>query len=156
MKSIMTFILLAVSLVGYGQQSDSSTCLVIDSIARSQLGVSYKYATCDPGKSFDCSGFASFVYESVGVPNSRSSKGYGSLGRKIELTDARKGDCIVFCGTKGSKNQIGHVGIVLQNDDSGLFFIHCSSSKNHPGVVITNYYESNYPNRFIAVRRLFE
>jgi hypothetical protein len=36
-----------------------------------------------------------------------------------------------------------------------LKFIHCSSSKKHFGVVITDYYDSNYPKRFIEARRLF-
>lgn len=156
MRTKLAFLLLLLSFGSFGQSSDSTKSRMIDSIARSQLGVSYKYATCSPGKSFDCSGFTSYVYESVGVENSRSSKVYGGLGYEIELSEANSGDCIVFCGTTGSRSQIGHVGIVLSNDSTGLYFIHCSSSKKHPGVVITEYFSSNYPKRFIAVRRLFD
>ena len=156
MKIKLAFLFILLSSGYFAQQSDSSRYSMIDSIARSQLGVSYKYATCKPGKSFDCSGFTSYVYESAGIDNSRSSKAYGSLGYKVELDEATTGDCIVFCGTTGSRSQIGHVGIVLKNDSTGLYFIHCSSSKKHPGVVITEYFTSNYPKRFIAVRRLFD
>jgi len=137
------------------QERRSEKVRLIDSIARSQLGVDYKYATCKPGSCFDCSGFTSYVYSSVDVTSTRSSKGYGSLGEKVELTEAQPGDCILFCGTSGSKSQIGHVGIVLESDSTGLYFIHCSSSKKHRGVVITEYFSSNYPKRFIMVRRLF-
>lgn len=146
-----------ISVCSVSAQSDTrSKAFVIDSIARTQLGVDYKYATCSPDNSFDCSGFVSYVYTSVGIECSRSSAGYGSLGYEVSLEEAKQGDCIIFSGTTGPKDEIGHVGIVLQNDSTGLFFIHCSSSKKHLGVVITEYYSSRYPDRFISVRRLFD
>lgn len=126
----------------------------IIAIATEQLGVGYKYATCNPGKSFDCSGFTSYVYSSVNLPNSRSSKGYKGLGEKVDLNECRKGDCILFTGTDPSVRVIGHVGIVLENNENGLKFIHCSSSKKHFGVTVTDYYDSGYPKRFMEVRRL--
>ncbi len=156
MKVLFLAILFTCISMNYHAQEDRALKVQqIDSIAKSQLGVDYKYATCKPGSSFDCSGFTSYVYSSVDVPASRSSKGYGSFGEKVELSDAQPGDCILFCGTTGSRSQIGHVGIVLENDSTGLYFIHCSSSKKHRGVVLTEYYSSNYPKRFIMVRRLF-
>lgn len=127
----------------------------IVTIASEQLGISYKWATSNPGVSFDCSGFTSYVYSKTNVTNSRSSKAYGSLGTPISIDNCRKGDCIIFSGTQTGSTTIGHVGIVIENNENGIKFIHCSSSKKHFGVVVTNYYDSGYPKRFLEVRRLF-
>jgi cell wall-associated NlpC family hydrolase len=126
----------------------------IVTFAKEQLGVPYKYATCDPNNSFDCSGFVSYVYDNFNLPNSRSSRAYGNLGKVVALSDAQPGDCILFTGTDPSVKRIGHVGIVVENEGDELRFIHCSSSKKHFGVVITEYYSSGYPKRFVEVRRI--
>lgn len=124
-------------------------------IAKSQLGVTYKWGTSNPNISFDCSGFTSYVYSSFDVPSSRSSKAYGTLGTQIPLEECKKGDCLVFAGTQPGSKSIGHVGIVIEHNEEGIQFIHCSSSKRHYGVVITDYYTSGYPKRFLQVRRMF-
>jgi len=124
-------------------------------LAKAQLGTPYKYGTSRPGVSFDCSGFTSYVYGSFGITNCRVSNAYSNLGLPIELTAAQPGDCILFSGTSPSSKTVGHVGIVVQNDADGLKFIHCSSSKSHCGVVITDYYNSAYPRRFLGIRRLY-
>lgn len=132
------------------QKADS----IVD-IAKTQLGVPYKWATSIPGKSFDCSGFTAHVYGSMDITKCRSSKGYASIGRKIDFSQARKGDCLLFAGTTPGSKTVGHIGIVIENNENGLKFIHCSSSKRHFGVVITDYATSGYPKRFLEVRRLF-
>jgi cell wall-associated NlpC family hydrolase len=124
-------------------------------VAKSQLGVTYKWGTSNPDVSFDCSGFTSFVYSSFDVKCSRSSKAYGSLGERVSLEECQPGDCIVFSGTQTGSKTIGHVGIVIENNENGIKFIHCSSSKKHYGVTITDYYTSNYTKRFLQVRRMF-
>ena len=123
--------------------------------AKKQIGVTYKWGTSEPYVSFDCSGFASYVYRSFDVPHSRSSKDYATLGKAVSLKECRKGDCIVFSGTTPGSKEPGHVGIVISHDKNSLKFIHCSSSKKHFGVVVTDYYNSSYPKRFLSVRRLF-
>lgn len=137
-------------------QSDRDSLSVeLIELAKSQVGVPYKYATSNPDVSFDCSGFTSYVYGSFDISNSRSSKAYGALGEQVTLESCLPGDCIVFSGTAAGSTTIGHVGIVVSNDENGLTFIHCSSSKKHFGVIITDYYTSNYPKRFLQVRRLY-
>ena len=153
MKQIGYLIFILLSKFSFGQ--DSLWVNKADSVilfAKTQLGVPYKWATSNPNVSFDCSGFTSYAYALAGVPYSRSSKAYGKLGTKVRLEESRKGDCIVFTGTAGS--EIGHVGIIISNDKNGLKFIHCSSSKKHFGVVITDYYNSAYPKRFHSIRRM--
>lgn len=124
-------------------------------IAKAQIGTPYKWGTSAPGVSFDCSGFTSYVYNHFGIKNSRSSTGYGSLGTAVAIEQAKPGDCILFSGTASGSTTIGHVGIVIENNENGLKFIHCSSSKTHWGVVITDYYKSAYPKRFMGIRRLY-
>ncbi len=141
----------------YTLTQDSLSITKSDSIvivAKSQIGIPYKWATSSPGVSFDCSGFTSYVYSSVGLKHSRSSKAYGQLGTPVSLKDCKKGDCILFTGTAAGSTRIGHVGIVISNDQNGIQFIHCSSSKKHFGVVITDYFNSGYPKRFHSVRRM--
>lgn len=147
---------LVVSFFGNAQESWEQTADSLVDVAKAQLGVPYKWATSNPGKSFDCSGFAAYVYGSFNITECRSSKGYADIGRKIDLSEVRKGDCLVFAGTAPGSRTVGHVGIVVENNENGIQFIHCSSSKSHFGVVITDYESSGYPKRFLQARRLFE
>ena len=156
----LIFFLIAFSSNYYSQNNSSIPWTQkADSViyyAKSQLDVPYKWATCKPGISFDCSGFTYYAYNSVGIKSYRGSSAYQSLGNKVQLKSCRKGDCILFTGTQAGDKNIGHVGIIIENKGDQLYFIHCSSSKKHFGVVITEYYSSNYPKRFIETRRLFD
>ncbi len=151
----IAFLFIFITKATYAQTDRDSLTHQLIATAKSQLGVPYKYATSNPNESFDCSGFTSYVYGTFELPHSRSSKDYGQLGEQVTLETCLPGDCILFSGTAPGSKTIGHVGIVISNDENGIQFIHCSSSKNHFGVVITNYHDSNYPKRFLQVRRLF-
>lgn len=120
-----------------------------------QLGTTYKWGTSDPFVSFDCSGFACYAYSTIDVNAPRSSSGYADSGVEIPFSEARPGDCMVFTGTEAGSTTPGHVGIIVSNDQRGIYFIHCSSSKKHYGVVVTHYETSGYPKRFHSVRRMF-
>ena len=155
-KCVLIFFTAFLSIASFAQIQESQTKAdTLISKAIEQLNVPYKWGTSEPSVSFDCSGFASYVYSTVGIDTPRSSRGYASLGKEIRLEDARKGDCMVFSGTESGSTEPGHVGIVVSNDENGLQFIHCSSSKKHFGVVLTHYQTSGYPDRFLSVRRLF-
>jgi cell wall-associated NlpC family hydrolase len=155
MKLISVLSIYLVSFGCFGQKTWEPRADSLVTVAKSQLGVKYVWATSNPDVSFDCSGFTSYVYGSFDITQCRSSKGYGVLGEKINLESARKGDCILFAGTTPGSKTIGHIGIVIENDEQGLIFIHCSSSAKHFGVVKTHYQSSGYPKRFLEVRRLF-
>lgn len=155
MKSLIFTVFVLIGTTVLSQNSLENKTDSILEIATAQLGVPYKYATSNPDISFDCSGFTSYVYSSCDVPSSRSSKAYGNLGAEVPLENCQPGDCLIFSGTAAGSKTIGHVGIVVSNDQNGLKFIHCSSSKKHFGVVITDYHESNYPKRLLQVRRLY-
>jgi cell wall-associated NlpC family hydrolase len=123
--------------------------------AKKQLGVTYKFGTSNPGKSFDCSGFVQYIYRSFGVVSPRSSSAYLNLGKQVELNQCKKGDCLVFTGTNSSVRSPGHVGIVIENLEGQIKFIHCSSSRNHYGVVISSLNES-YSKRLLQVRSVYD
>lgn len=129
---------------------------VADSVvayAHTFLGTPYVWAGCSP-KGFDCSGFVHYVYAHFGYRIERSSSGLANAGRFIEFKEARKGDLILFRGTNPKDKSVGHVGIIISPTADSLKFIHASSSKKHWGVVVTDYFNSNYPDRFVSVRRL--
>lgn len=136
------------------QQEITVTAATRDSIvdyAKTFLGTPYKYAQCSPNTGFDCSGFTWFVYNHFGVQIPRSSKDYMTLGTRVTLETCRKGDLILFTGTNPNEKRVGHVGIIISDPGDSVQFIHSSSSDNHFGVTITNYYKSAYPKRFIGV-----
>ncbi len=122
--------------------------------AKSFLGTPYKYGSASPKTGFDCSGFTWFVFNRFGITVPRSAKDYKKFGKDIPISEAQKGDIIVFRGTHPADKSSGHVGIVISNAGESLQFIHASSSKKHSGVVITEYLKSAYPKRFIKIVRV--
>lgn len=124
--------------------------------AKTFLGTDYRYACSSPSTGFDCSGFTWFVFNHFGITVPRSAKDYKNFGKEVTIEESRKGDIIVFRGTHPNDKSAGHVGIVISNPGEPLMFIHSSSSKNHEGVVITDYKNSAYPKRFIKIIRVLE
>jgi len=95
-----------------------------------------------------------YVYNHFDLEVPRSSADYAKVGMKIRMDAYRKGDIILFTGTNYDHSVVGHVGIIISNQDEPLQFIHSSSSKRHWGVTITDYQNSGYPERLIGIRRL--
>ncbi|HLG02820.1 MAG TPA: NlpC/P60 family protein [Bacteroidia bacterium] len=158
-KGFLLFILMLSVTVFYAQPAPDSmrlkpVCDSIVSYAKTFIGKPYKYGYCSPDAGFDCTGLAWHVFNHFGYAIPRSSKEYLTFGREIPINECRKGDIIVFRGTHPDDKSAGHVGIISSNPGEPLKFIHCSSSKYHRGVVITDYYNSNYPKRFIRVCRV--
>lgn len=118
------------------------------SFAKLHLGVPYKYASSDPEKGFDCSGFITYVYNHFNEVVPRSSVEFTNLGREVQRDKARAGDLILFTGTDSSDRTVGHMGIVVENSDS-LRFIHSTSGRAW-GVTITALNEY-YSGRFVKV-----
>jgi peptidoglycan DL-endopeptidase CwlO len=160
MKKIIVVLCMIVAAVSLrAQPKPDSACYnpVGDSLvdyASSFLGKPYKYGCCSPASGFDCSGLTYYVFSHFGITVPRSAKDYMHFGTEIPISQSRKGDIIVFRGTHPEDRSAGHVGIVVSNPGEPLRFIHASSSSNHRGVVITDYYNSNYPKRFIRICRV--
>ncbi len=161
-KILILFLFICSHSTLFGQKSKVAKVEVnplgdsIVAFAKTFLGTPYKYANASPKTGFDCSGFTWFVFHHYGIEVPRSSKDYKKFGKEVTIEEARKGDIIVFRGTKPNDKSAGHVGIVISNPGEPLQFIHSSSSKKHNGVTITEYLNSAYPKRFIKIIRVLD
>jgi len=131
--------------------------LKVDTIlkrAYSVMGTPYKWAGATPQTGFDCSGFVYWCFQPVGVKTGRSSSSLFNMGQKVEIEDAQPGDLILFKGTDPNSQGVGHVGIVVSKKGEPLRFVHSSSSKQHWGVIETEYGGSYYVKRYMGIRRV--
>lgn len=88
--------------------------------ARSQLGTRYVFGGAEPGAGLDCSSFARYAMEALGVRLPRTAHQQAQIGRPIprDPTMLRPGDLLTF----GSRSHVSHVGIYLGEGR----FIHAS------------------------------
>ncbi len=88
----------------------SSRASVAVNAALSQQGVPYKYATSNPGVSFDCSGLTAYAWAAAGVFLShQSGQQYASIPH-VDKGSAQPGDLLFYY------SPISHVGVYLGNN----------------------------------------
>ena len=117
--------------------------------AKKYLGTRYRYAKMSPEIGFDCSGFVSYVYSHFNIKVPRSSRDYAVVGTKVENKKYLPGDVIIF---KRGRKRIGHVGIIISQDENSLYFIHAQTRE---GISITDLTKSKYyQQRFFGVVRV--
>ncbi len=121
--------------------------------AKSLIGTPYLYASADPGKGFDCSGFITYVFNQFKIAVPRSSVDFTDVQHKVLLQEAKPGDLILFTGTDSTIKIVGHMGIITENKNGDIKFIHSTSGKKY-GVTITPL-KKYYMGRFIKVVRIF-
>lgn len=114
--------------------------------AKKYLDVPYKYASSDPKRGFDCSGFVSYVFKNFGMTLPRSSGSYKNLGTSLKPEDFKVGDILVFYGYK-DRSVVGHLGIICEANGMQSKFIHASSGKAQK-VTITALDTEHYTKRF--------
>ncbi len=117
------------------------------------IGRRYRLGATGP-KSFDCSGFTSYVFRHIGVELNRTSRMQYSQGDAIDDGNLRPGDLMFFSTPKSGKGRVGHVGIVVDVDDenNNLTFIHASTSK---GVTYQTFPDNGYFSRhYIGAKRV--
>ena len=127
----------------------------VDSIlnfAKTLLGTPYKYGSRDPSEGFDCSGFIIYVYNHFNIKVPGSSVDFTTFGKEVPVQNSRKGDIILFRGTDSTERFVGHMGIIISNDNGYIQFIHSTSGKAY-GVVITPL-NDYYKGRFVKVVRI--
>jgi peptidoglycan DL-endopeptidase CwlO len=73
--------------------------------AYGQLGVPYRYATSNPGESFDCSGLTHYAWGQAGVYLPRNSRAQAAATPRVPPAAAQPGDLIFYY------SPISHVGI---------------------------------------------
>jgi len=125
----------------------------IVAFAQTLKGIPYKYASCTKESGFDCSGFVYYVFDNFHISVPRSSSAFTNLGKTVLKEKAKPGDLILFTGTNPAVRSVGHIGIVLSNENDSLVFIHSSSGEaNSVTVTPLNDY---YQGRFLKVIRVF-
>ena len=118
----------------------------IIAFAEKYMGTPYCYASADPVKGFDCSGFVHFVFKHFGIEVPRSSAEFGKLGPALKPADFKKGDVLVFYGYR-DRTSVGHVGIVYEAKGMQSTFIHASSGSDY-AVTISDLASEQYTGRF--------
>lgn len=120
--------------------------------AKTLVGTPYKYASVNVSEGLDCSGFITHVFNHFGIVVPRSSVDFTNYGVPVNLPESIPGDLILFTGTDSLIEIVGHMGIITENRNGEIYFIHSTSGKAY-GVTITalnNYYR----NRFVKVIRI--
>ncbi|MFP7299100.1 NlpC/P60 family protein [Neobacillus niacini] len=86
--------------------TNSATANSVIATAKQYLGVPYVWGGSTPS-GFDCSGFTSYVFRSVGISLPRTSRAQQNVGTRISLSQVQPGD-LVFRGSPAY-----HVGIYI-------------------------------------------
>jgi len=131
--------------------ADEELASEIIEYAASHLGTPYRLGSNGP-KSFDCSGFTSYVFKKFDIELSRTSRSQFMQGDKVDLTEIRPGDLMFFAGRRGGKT-VGHVGMAVDvNEDGSIKFIHASTKK---GVTYGTFPDDGYySRRYLGARRV--
>ena len=119
-------------------------------MASDNLGSRYR-AGGTSKNGFDCSGLMYSTFSSLDIKLPRSSIEMATIGTKVEVTEAKKGDLIFFKTRGGS--QINHVGMVVEVCDGEIRFIHSSTQS---GVIISSTKEKYYEKNFTQINRVLQ
>ncbi len=115
--------------------------------ASDNLGVGYR-----PGgttkSGFDCSGLVYSTFKKFDITLPRSSHEMATVGTKVDLSNAKKGDLIFFIN-RGRR--INHVGMVIEVNNDEVKFIHSSTQS---GVIISSTREPYYNRTFVQINRI--
>ena len=121
--------------------------------AKTLIGIPYRFGSADPSIGFDCSGFITYLFNHFGIQVPRSSIDFTGVGKAVPLSESRYGDLILFTGTDQTKSYVGHMGLIIKNENGNLEFIHSTSGKAY-GVTITAF-NDYYRNRYVKTIRIF-
>ena len=119
--------------------------------AETLIGIKYKYGSAIKEKGFDCSGFINYVFNHFHISVPRSSVDFTNAGKEVPVKYSKPGDLILFTGSDARSGVVGHMGIVTDNKNGNLKFIHASESR---GVMISGM-NSYFIPRFVKVNRIF-
>jgi len=119
--------------------------------AQTLIGIKYTYGSAVREKGFDCSGFINYVFNHFNILVPRVSADFTNAGTEIPVKDSKPGDLILFTGSDANSGVVGHMGIITENKNGDLKFIHASESR---GVMISGMNAYFLP-RFVKVNRVF-
>ena len=97
----------------------------------------------------DCSGLVNTTFKAHDISLPRSSNDMSKVGKKIKISQVKKGDLIFF--KTSNRNVINHVGLVTDVKDDEIIFIHSSVQR---GVIVSSTKEAYYQRTFAQVNRV--
>jgi cell wall-associated NlpC family hydrolase len=110
----------------------------------------YKRGSKGP-HAFDCSGFTHYVFKNFGYDLNTGCTSQIHQGTKINRDELDTGDLIFFKGRNAKSDRIGHVGIVVANNNGQISFIHACAR----GVIVDELERSEYYKpRYITGARI--
>ena len=121
--------------------------------AESLVGIPYHYGGKSKETGFDCSGFLWFVFNHFDIKVPRTAAAYSFAGKEVEIADSKRGDLILFTGSNPNIETVGHIGLITNNKNNKITFIHAASGGNK-GVVLSQMSEY-FVTRFVKVNRIF-
>lgn len=136
------------------QRIDSTMPQKVVAYAQTLLGTPYKFACMAPSTGFDCSGFINYVFDHFNIEVPRSSVDFTNVGTQVALENTQPGDLILFTGTNSKVHTVGHIGLIVANETSGISFIHSSSGAEQ--AVIVTQLNDRYMARFVKVIRIMK
>jgi hypothetical protein len=107
--------------------------------SKKYLNRPYRRGTKGPN-TFDCSGFTHYVFKHFGYDLNAGCTSQVYQGTKIGKEELKTGDLIFFKGRNAKSSRVGHVGIVVSNEDGRISFIHACRR----GVIIEELEKSDY------------
>lgn len=119
--------------------TSSASANAVIANAKQYLGVPYVWGGSTPS-GFDCSGFVSYVYRSVGISLPRTSSAQQNVGTRISLNQLQPGD-LVFRGSPAY-----HVGIYI----GGGQYIHAPQTGDVVKIAPFN------PSKFSTASRILQ
>jgi cell wall-associated NlpC family hydrolase len=120
------------------------------SFAETLIGINYKYGGESLADGFDCSGFVNYVFNHFNISVPRVTTDFANAGEEVPIKESQPGDIILFTGSNAKNRVPGHVGIITENDNGDVKFIHASTSH---GIMISGM-NSYFAPRFIKVNRI--
>ena len=122
--------------------------------ANSLTGIPYLYGSTDPKRGFDCSGFITYVFNHFNIVVPRRSVDFTEVEKEIDIRQAKTGDLVLFTGTDSTSRVVGHMGILIADENEPLKFIHSTSGKAYG--VTTTPLNPYYMGRYMKTIRIFK
>lgn len=113
-------------------------------LARTLLGIPYRWAGADPAKGFDCSGLVYYVFNQLQVRIPRMQRDLFKSAEQVGRSDLQPGDLLFF----NTFARLSHVGIYIGEGR----FIH-APRRGH-NVSIESLDSKYYQGRYAGARRV--